>query len=110
MSSTLPREHWHASLDPASGPYASARADLVANGLFPGPVPHRLENLRGPGVSNVLIRGFALLGASLGSRMGAASRLGRLCHVTPPFPAQGLTRARRRARLWRRCSRCCSRA
>ena len=35
--------------------------------VFPGVQPHKLENLRGPGCSNVLIRGCLLLGPHPGS-------------------------------------------
>ena len=34
---------------------------------FPPPIPHRLESLRGPGDSNVVVRGFLLHGPHLGT-------------------------------------------
>ena len=44
------------------GDYRAAREEY-ARKAFPPPVPHKLENLRGPGWSNVVIRGFLLHGA-----------------------------------------------
>ena len=45
-------------MESAGGHRASREA--YARKAFPPPMPHKLENLRGPGFSNIVIRGFLL--------------------------------------------------
>jgi hypothetical protein len=42
--------------------YRAEREDFGRK-AFPPPAPHKLENLRGPGYSNIVVRGFLLQGA-----------------------------------------------
>jgi len=48
------------------GAYCVERADF-ARKVFPPALPHKLENLRGPGDSNVVLKNFALAGPHPGS-------------------------------------------
>lgn len=48
-----------------SGQYRAEREDY-ARLAFPPPPPHKLESLRGPGLSNVVIKGFVLQGGHPG--------------------------------------------
>lgn len=45
-----------------SGDYRQQREEYARKAFPPTSIPHKLENLRGPGYSNILIRGFLLQG------------------------------------------------
>ena len=67
----------------------SARREYAAK-AFPPPVPHRLESLRGPGDSNVVLRGFLLHGphplgqtpAAVAQSLAPLLRAGVTCFVS----------------------------
>jgi hypothetical protein len=42
--------------------YREKREEVARKGGFPPPLPHKLESLRGPGTSNIVLRGFLLAG------------------------------------------------